>query len=71
MSQLAVDGEVEVGKCEGKNPEFKKQALERMEQAKNLGLLAKELGISVSTLYRWKDIQLGRPKNRDSRSEEA
>ena len=62
MSQLALNGEVQVGKWERKTPEFKKQALERMEQAKNLGLLAKELGISVRTLYRWKDIQLGRPK---------
>ena len=62
MSQLAVNGEVQVGKWERKKPEFKKQAVERMEQTKNLGLLAKELGISVRTLYRWKDIQLGRPK---------
>ena len=51
-----------MGKWERKKPEFKKQAVERMEQTKNLGLLAKELGISVRTLYRWKDIQLGRPK---------
>jgi hypothetical protein len=51
-----------VGKWERKTPEFKKQALERMEQAKNLGLLATELGIWLRTLYRWKDIQLGRPK---------
>ena len=51
-----------MGKWEWKTPEFKKQALERMEQAKNLGLLAKELGISVRTLYHWKDKQLGRPK---------
>jgi Transposase len=62
MSQLALNGEVRVGKWERKTAEFKKQALERMERAKNLGLLAKELGISVRTLYRWKDIQLGRPK---------
>jgi len=62
MSQLALNGEVQVGKWERKTPDFRKQALERMEQAKNLGLLAKELGISVRTLYRWKDIQLGRPK---------
>ena len=51
-----------MGKWERRTPEFKKQALERMEQAKNLGLLAEELGISVRTLYRWKDIQLGRPR---------
>ena len=62
MSQLVLNEEVRVGKWEWKTPEFKKQALERMEQAKNLGLLAKELGISVRTLYHWKDAQLGRPK---------
>ena len=45
-----------------RTPEFKKQALERMQEAKDIGLLAKELGVSVRTLYRWKDIQLGRPK---------
>lgn len=45
-------------------PEFKKQAVERMEQAKNLGLLAKELGVCVMTLYRWKDRQLGREKKK-------
>ena len=43
-------------------PEFKQQALERMQEARNIGLLAKELGVSVRTLYRWKDQQLGREK---------
>ena len=62
MSQLAVNGEVQVGKWQRKKPEFKKHAVRRMEQTKNLGLSARELGISVRTLYRWKDIQLGRPK---------
>ena len=33
-----------------------------MQDAKDLGLLAKELCVSVRTLYRWKDIQLGRVK---------
>jgi hypothetical protein len=33
-----------------------------MQEAKNIGLLAKELGVSVRSLYRWKDIQLGRVK---------
>jgi len=33
-----------------------------MRDARDLGLLAKELGVHVRTLYRWKDIQLGRPK---------
>ena len=42
--------------------EFRQQALERMRDARDLGLLAKELGVHVRTLYRWKDIQLGRPK---------
>ena len=51
-----------MAKWERKNPEFKKQALERMEQTKNIGLLAKDLGISVRTLYRWRDLQLGREK---------
>lgn len=45
-----------------RTPEFKQQALERMQEAKDLGLLAKELCVSVRTLYRWKDIQLGRVK---------
>ena len=49
-------------KWKKKTPEFKKQALERMQGAKDIGLLAKELSVSVRTLYRWKDIQLGRPK---------
>ena len=33
-----------------------------MRDARDLGLLAKELGVHVRTLYRWKDIQLGRSK---------
>jgi len=33
-----------------------------MRDARDLGLLAKELGVHVRTLYRWKDVQLGRPK---------
>ena len=51
-----------MAKWEWHKPEFRKQAVERMEVSKNLGLLAKELGISVRTLYHWKDKQLGRPK---------
>ncbi len=50
-----------MGKAE---PEFRKQAVERMEETKNLGLLAKELGVCVRTLYRWKDRQLGREKKK-------
>jgi hypothetical protein len=55
-------GEDLVRRGERSKPEFKRQALERMQEARNLGLLAKELGISVRTLYRWKDRQLGREK---------
>jgi transposase-like protein len=45
-----------------RTPEFRQQAMERMQEARDLGLLAKELCVSVRTLYRWKDIQLGRVK---------
>jgi transposase-like protein len=45
-----------------RTPEFKQEALERMQEARDLGLLAKDLNVSVRTLYRWKDIQLGRVK---------
>jgi uncharacterized protein YdaU (DUF1376 family) len=33
-----------------------------MQEARDLGVLAKDLNVSVRTLYRWKDIQLGRVK---------
>jgi len=56
-----------MGKAE---PEFRKQAVERMEETKNLGLLAKELGVCVRTLYRWKDRQLGREKKKKVREPE-
>ena len=49
-------------KGERTKSEFKQQALERMQGARNIGLLANELGISVRTLYRWRDKQLGREK---------
>src|ERR1700739_5102093 len=62
MSQLALNGEDHVRRWKKRKPECRKQAVERMEEAKDLGLLAKELGVHVRTLYRWKDIQLGRPK---------
>ena len=45
-----------------RKPEFVKQAVERMEEAKDLGVLAGELGVHVRTLYRWRDRQLGREK---------
>ena len=66
-------------KWKKKSPEFKKQAVERMErmqEAQDLGQLAQDLGVSVRTLYRWKDIQLGRvkpvrePKPREKKLEE-
>jgi len=44
-------------------PEFRERALKRMQEESDLGLLAKELSVSVRTVYRWKDIQLlGRVK---------
>ena len=43
-------------------PEFKQLALKRMQEARNIGLLAQELEVSVRTLYRWRDNQLGRGK---------
>ena len=49
-------------KWKRKRPEFKKQAVKRMEKAKDIGRLAEELGVSRATLYRWKYIQLGWPK---------
>jgi transposase-like protein len=46
-----------------RTPEFREQALKRMQEESDLGLLAKELSVSVRTVYRWKDIQLlGRVK---------
>jgi transposase-like protein len=57
-------GEDCVAKWERQKPEFRKQAVERMEETKNLGLLAKELGVCVRTLYRWRDRQLGREKKK-------
>jgi len=42
--------------------EFMKQAVERMEEGKDLGVLARELGVHVRTQYRWRDRQLGREK---------
>src|ERR1035437_10046780 len=53
-----------VAKWERNKPQFKLRALERMKEAKNIGLLAQELGISVRTLYRWKDRQLGGEKKK-------
>ena len=49
-------------KWKWKTQEFKKRALKRMQKAKDIGLLAQELGVSRQTLYRWKDSQRGRAK---------
>jgi transposase-like protein len=46
-----------------RTPEFKERALKRMQEETDLVLLAKELSVSVRTVYRWKEIQLlGRVK---------
>ena len=46
-----------------RTPEFREQALKRMREESDLVSLAKELSVSVRTVYRWKDIQLlGRVK---------
>ena len=51
-----------MAKWERQTAEFRQRAVARMEVTKNLGLLAKELGINVRTLYRWRDRQRGREK---------
>jgi transposase-like protein len=72
-----IEWEDRVPKWKRKSPEFKKQAVKRMQEAKDLGLLAQELGVHVRTLYRWKDVQLGRlkpvrePQPREKKLEEA
>jgi transposase-like protein len=43
-------------------PELMRQALEGMQAGSNISQLAKELGVSRRTLYRWKDKQLGRKR---------
>ena len=76
MLQLALNGEDRVPKWKQKTQEFKKRALKRMQKAKDIGLLAQELGVSRQTLYRWKDSQLGRakrvkePESREKKLEE-
>jgi hypothetical protein len=63
MLQLALNGEDRVPRTwKKRSPEFKKQALKRMEKAKDIGRLAQELGVARETLYRWKYAQMGRPK---------
>ena len=62
MSQVSLNGEEHVRTWKKRKPEFVKQAVERMEEAKDLGVLAGELGVHVRTLYRWRDRQLGREK---------
>jgi transposase-like protein len=67
MSQLPLNGGAEVPRTwktwKKRTPEFKEQALKRMQEETDLVLLAKELSVSVRTVYRWKEIQLlGRVK---------
>ena len=62
MPQVSLNGEECVRKWKKRKPEFVKQAVERMEEAKDLGVLARELGVHVRTLYRWRDRRLGREK---------
>ena len=65
MLQLALNGEDGVARTwKQKSPEFKKQAVKRMQKAKNIGRLAEELGVSRAALYRWKYIEQGRLKPR-------
>ena len=46
-----------------RTPEFREQALKRMREESDVGMLAKELRVCVRTVYRWRDIQLlGRVK---------
>ena len=67
MSQLPSNGGAEVPRTwktwKKRTPEFKERALKRMQEETDLVLLAKELSVSVRTVYRWKEIQLlGRVK---------
>ena len=78
MLQLALNREDRVARTwKQKSPEFKKQAVKRMQKAKDIGRLAQELGVSRATLYRWKYIQLGQlkptvrePESREKKLEE-
>ena len=47
---------------ERSDPEFKRQILTRVREIKNMARASQELGISIRTLYRWRDEQLGRKK---------
>ena len=58
MSQLALNGEDRVRKWNWKTQKFKKRALKRMQKAKDIGQLARELGVSRRTLYLWRDNHL-------------
>ena len=60
-----------------RTPEFRKQALKRMQEETDLVQLAKEFSVSVRTVYRWKEIQLldrvkpaREPKPQEQRLEE-
>ena len=58
MLQLALNGEDRVRKWNWKTQGFKKRALKRMQKAKDIGQLARELGVSRRTLYLWRDNHL-------------
>ena len=61
-----------MGTEEGTKAEQIRQALARMQEGGNVSQLAKELGVSRRTLYRWKDKQLGRKrKSREPVSRET
>jgi len=51
-----------VRRGERSDPEFKRQILTRMREIRNMPRASQELGISIRTLYRWRDEQLGRKK---------
>lgn len=43
------------GKYERHSPEFKREALRRMESCRNVSALARELGIRRKSLYQWQE----------------
>jgi transposase-like protein len=51
-----------VRRGERSDPEFKQQILTRLREIKSITRASRELGISMRTLYRWRDEQLGRRK---------
>lgn len=49
MSQLPLNGGQVPRTWKKRTPEFRQQALERMQEARDLGQLAKDLAVSVRT----------------------